>query len=268
MTTDPLADFMGLTDVALRRRTEPVHGIFIAEGVQAVRRALSAGYTVRTLVVTPDKRDRHDVVRVAADVVSAGGLVHVGDPMDLRLATGYDVHRGVLASFSRRELPTVEMVASGALTLAVLEAVVDHTNVGAIFRSVTALGVDGIVLDPQCADPLYRRAIRTSMGAVFAVPYARCPSWPGGLVGLRSLGFRVLALTPHGATCDLSDLDVGPRDRVALLLGSEGRGLSRSATDLADATVSIRMSHGVDSLNVATSAALAFWAVARAREQP
>jgi tRNA G18 (ribose-2'-O)-methylase SpoU len=265
VTSRPLDDFVGLTDVALRRRTEPAHGVFIAEGVQVARRALEAGYVVRTLVVTPERRSRPDVDALVSAVSAAGGAVHVVEGADLREVSGYEVHRGVLASFARAALPSVQEVAAGARTLAVLEAVVDHTNVGAVIRSAAALGVDGIVLDPRCADPLYRRAVRTSMGAVFAVPYARCATWPGGLDELRDAGLTVLALTPGEASVDLADLAIGADERVALLLGTEGVGLSRAALAASDATVSIAMSHGVDSLNVAASAALAFWGVTQAR---
>jgi tRNA G18 (ribose-2'-O)-methylase SpoU len=265
VTNGPLDDFVGLTDVALRRRSEPAHGLFVAEGVRVANRALEAGYVVRSLVVTPERRGRPDVDELVAAVASAGGAVHVVEGAALLAVAGFDVHRGVLASFARRPLPSILEVASPARTLAVLEAVVDHTNVGAIIRSAAALGVDGIVLDPRCADPLYRRAIRTSMGAVFAVPYARSSTWPGGLKELRDMGFRVLALTPGEASVDLAEVRVDADERVALVLGAEGAGLSRAALAASEGTVSIAMSHGVDSLNVAASAALAFWGVTRAR---
>ena len=249
----------------MRRRIEPAHGIFIAEGVQVAGRALSAGYVVRTLLVRPERTGRADVDASSRDVIAAGGVVRVESSEVIDSVTGFEVHRGVLASFARRALPSVTEVAVGSRTLAVLEGIVDHTNVGAVFRSAAALGVDGLVLDPRCADPLYRRAIRTSMGAVFSVPYARCAAWPDGLRDLRDAGFRLLALTPHDAALDLSELEVGAEERLALLLGAEGPGLSPRAVDAADGTLAIRMSNGVDSLNVATSAALAFWAVERSR---
>ena len=263
--SDPLADFRSLTDVALRRRSEPAHGLFIAEGVQVAARALTAGYAVRTLLVRPERTGRADVAALIAAVEAAGGQVRI-EPSDvIDAATGFAVHRGVLASFARRALPTVTEVAHGSRTLAVLEGVVDHTNVGAVFRSAAALGVDGLVLDPRCADPLYRRAIRTSMGAVYALPYARCAAWPDGLHELTDEGFRLLALTPHDGAIDLSELSVGPDEKIGLLLGAEGSGLSPRAVALTDDSVAIRMSNGVDSLNVATAAALAFWAVEQAR---
>ena len=262
-----LFDFVGLTDVALRRRTEPHDGIFIAEGVEAASRALSAGYRVRSLVISSERSVRTDVQELAERVRAAGAPVHVESADVLRLTTGFDVHRGVLASFARRPLPRVDEVVAGARTLAVLEGIVDHTNVGALIRSAAGLEVDGLLLDPRCADPLYRRAIRTSMGAVFALPYARFEGWPTGLDDLRTSGVRVLALTPHAASVDLAELEIGPDETVALLMGSEGGGLSAAALARADQTVSIRMAAGVDSLNVAASAAVAFWGVARARDR-
>ncbi len=263
--TDVLEDFVALTDVALRRRMEPAHGLFIAEGTQVATRALACGFEPRTMVVIPERAGREDVRTLADGVRAASGSVHQVPSADLRVRAGFDVHRGVMVSFSRRPQPSMTAVASSARTLAVLEGIVDHTNVGAIIRSAAALGVDGIVLDPRCADPLYRRAIRTSMGAVFSVPYARCSSWPGGLRNLAALGFTILGLTPHAADCDLAELHVGANEKVAILLGTEGAGLSAAALRLATARVAIGMREGVDSLNVATAAALACWAVERAR---
>lgn len=265
---EPLADFVGLTDVALRRRVEPAHGLFVAEGVQVAHRALAAGYVPRTLVVARPRVVRADVTALMEDVRKAGGTVLVEPEDRLLEVAGFDVHRGVLASFARRPLPSVGEVAAQGRTLAVLEAVVNHTNVGAVIRSAAALGADGLVLDPRCADPLYRRAIRTSMGAVFSVPYARCERWPGGLQDVKDAGFRVLALTPSPTAADLASVEVAPDERVALLLGTEGGGLSRQAGLVADQTVAIPMHAGVDSLNVAACAAVAFWALERAREAP
>jgi tRNA G18 (ribose-2'-O)-methylase SpoU len=266
--TDPLVDFVGLTDVALRRRREPVDGLFIAEGTQVAARALAAGFRPRTMVVIPERLDRADVSRLVSDVQGAGGLVEIVEAERLRQHTGFDVHRGVMVSFARAQLPAFADLAARSTTLAVLEAIVDHTNVGAIIRSVAALGVDGVLLDPRCADPLYRRAIRTSMGAVFAVPYARCAVWPGDLQALITQGFRILALTPHDAELDLSELRLAADERVAVVLGAEGTGLSSAALAAATTRVAIAMAPGVDSLNVATAAAVAFWGVERARSQP
>jgi tRNA G18 (ribose-2'-O)-methylase SpoU len=155
-------------------------------------------------------------------------------------------------------------VLAGARRVAILEDVNNHTNLGAIFRGAAALGVDGVLLSPSCADPLYRRSVRVSMGEVFAVPYARLEPWPAALAEVRAAGFTVLALTPSADSVPLQRLDAAARDRPALLLGAEGAGLSRQALAASDLRVAIPMRRGVDSLNVAAAAAVAFWELARA----
>ena len=178
--------------------------------------------------------------------------------------TGYRVHRGALASLARRPLPEVAALIAGRRRIVVLEDLVDHANVGAIFRCAAALGVDAVVLAPRCADPLYRRSVKVSMGAVFAIPYARMTDWYDGLSSLRKAGFRVLALTPDESATPISSAlpDAGGADRVALLLGTEGDGLSSRWLHEADEAVRIPMSPaargaGVDSLNVVAAAAIA-----------
>lgn len=254
-----LADYVRLRDVQLRKSLEVRYGLFIAEGEKVIRRAVAAGYPVRSMLMTrrwltpfADLLQRIDVpVYVVPDAVAEA-------------VTGFSVHRGAMASMARRPLPTVAEVIAGARRLVVLEDLVDHGNVGAIFRCAAALGVDGVLLAPRCADPLYRRAVKVSMGAVFAVPYARIPDWYGGLEQLRDAGFRLLALSPDASAEPLGAL--APRDRYALLLGSEGDGLSRRWLDVADECVRIPMSpdavaRGVDSLNVVAAAAIACYAL-------
>lgn len=248
---DPrLADYRSLTDVALRRRTEPEHGIFIAEGELVIRRAVAAGYRLRSVLLSPRW------LPTLTDVVGEAPM-YVGDEPLLQAVTGFHVHRGALASVERRPLPTAGEVCSGARRVAVLEDVNTHTNVGSIFRAAAALGVDAVLLSPSCADPLYRRSVRVSMGAVFAVPYARADSWPGPLKTLRDSGFRLLALSPAGAL-DIGGVDT--RGPLALVLGAEGSGLSDPVLRLAE-PVRIPMAAGVDSLNVAAAAAVAFYAL-------
>jgi tRNA G18 (ribose-2'-O)-methylase SpoU len=243
---DPrLADYLRLTDSSLRTSLEAANGLFIAEGEKVIRRALGAGYPVRSLLVTPDR------VAGLADLAGAGPVYVIAHDVAERI-TGYRVHRGALASMARRPLPGV--------------GVVDHGNVGAIFRCAAALGVGAVVLAPRCADPLYRRAVKVSMGAVFAVPYARMTDWYGGLAGLRAAGFRLLALVPDQSAAALEA--VPSRGRVALLLGSEGDGLSTRWRHEADESVCIPMSPqamalGVDSLNVVAAAAVACYALMR-----
>ena len=248
---DPrVRDYVGLTDIALRRRLEPAGGLFIAEGELVVRRALRAGYRPRSLLLG------HRWGEIFADVPAPRFLAsqHVLDA-----TTGFHVHRGVLGSFERRPLPGVESILSRCRRLAVLEQVNSSTNLGAIFRSAAALGMDAVLLDPQSCDPLYRRAVRVSMGEVFAIPYARIASWPGELDRLRERGFKLLALTPDPLAEPLHRLDPAGLGRVALLIGAEGPGLSSGALEAADRWVRIAMAGEVDSLNVAVAAAVAFY---------
>jgi tRNA G18 (ribose-2'-O)-methylase SpoU len=242
--------------VELRTKWEPPHGLFIAEGELVLRRALRAGYPPRSFLVDAKRVDQ------LADV-PAGAPVYAASQDVLEEATGFHVHRGVLASFHRRPLPSVAEVLAPARRVAILEDVNNHTNLGAIFRGAAALGVDGVLLSPSCADPLYRRSVRVSMGEVFAVPYARLEPWPGGLAEVRAAGFTVLALTPAGDAVPLQELDDAARARPAMLLGAEGAGLSRAALAASDRRVVIPMHRGVDSLNVAAAAAVAFWELAR-----
>ena len=254
--TDPedprLADYRALTDVALRTRFEPPHGLFIAEGDLVLRRALRAGYTARSVLV--DSKRVGEVADVDAPIYAAGQDV-------LERVTGFHVHRGVLASFHRRALPSAADLLAAAARVAILEDVNNHTNLGAIFRGAAALGMDAVLLSPSCADPLYRRSVRVSMGEVFAVPYGRLEPWPDGLQAVRDAGFAVLAMTPDPAAVSLRD--VLDSERMAVLLGAEGAGLSRHALAASDLRVRIPMRRGVDSLNVAAAAAVAFWELGR-----
>jgi tRNA G18 (ribose-2'-O)-methylase SpoU len=260
--SDPrLADYVRLTDVHLRRSLEAAHGLFVAEGELVIRRAIGAGYPVRSLLITSDR------LAALADLTGAcPGPVYVVAPEIAQRLTGYRVHRGALASMQRLPLPPAGEVIGEARRLVVLEDIVDHTNVGAIFRCVAALGFDGVVLAPRCADPLYRRSVRVSMGAVFAVPYARLTDWREGLARIRAAGFRLLALTPAPDAVPIDQAraagDHPDGDRLALLLGTEGDGLSARWRDQADLSVRIPMSGGVDSLNVASAAAIACYLLA------
>jgi tRNA G18 (ribose-2'-O)-methylase SpoU len=253
---DPrLADYIRLTDRHLRRSLEARHGLFVAEGEKVISRALAVGYPVRSMLVTSD---RLAALGGLADSVAAP--VYVVDQQIAEALTGYRVHRGALASMQRRPLPEVAAVLAGARRVVVLEDIVDHGNVGGIFRCAAALGVDAVILSPRCADPLYRRAVRVSMGAVLAVRYARMPDWRRGLAELRAAGFQLLALTPDQAAVPIGEVSIGTR--AALLLGTEGDGLSSHWLREADAAVCIpmaaaAMAAGVDSLNVVAAAAIA-----------
>jgi tRNA G18 (ribose-2'-O)-methylase SpoU len=247
---DPrLAPFLELRDTQLRSARESAEGFFLAEGVRTIRRALAAGYDPLALLATERMLEDLDDVDVTAFIVSE---------QVLEATTGFPVHRGALASFARRPLADAATVLDGADRVVVLEDLVDATNVGAIFRSAAALGWDAVVLSARCGDPLYRRSVRTSMGAVFTLPWARVDH-PSGMEVLREAGLTVVALTPSG-TIDLGS--VVPPTRCALLVGSEGPGVSRSWLDAADLRVRIPMAGGVDSLNVSTAAAIALYALA------
>ncbi|MQS38634.1 TrmH family RNA methyltransferase [Streptomyces katsurahamanus] len=258
---DPrLRDYTGLTDVELRRRREPAEGLFIAEGEKVIRRAKDAGYEMRSMLLSAKWVD---ALRDVIDELPAP--VYAVSPELAERVTGYHVHRGALASMQRKPLPAAEELLTRARRVVIMESVNDHTNIGAIFRSAAALGMDAVLLSPDCADPLYRRSVKVSMGAVFSVPYARIDTWPGGLEAVREAGFRLLALTPDEQAVPIDDAAPHRLDRVALMLGAEGSGLTARALRAADAWVRIPMAHGVDSLNVGAAAAVAFYAVATGR---
>ncbi|MBT2379379.1 rRNA methyltransferase [Streptomyces sp. CB00316] len=260
---DPrLSDYIGLTDVELRRRREPAEGLFIAEGEKVIRRARHAGYEMRSMLLSAKWVD---VMRDVIDEVPAP--VYAVAPELAERVTGYHVHRGALASMQRKPLPTADELLTTARRVVVMESVNDHTNIGAIFRSAAALGMDAVLLSPDCADPLYRRSVKVSMGAVFSVPYARLEAWPKGLETVRGAGFRLLALTPDPKATSIDEAAPHRLERVALMLGAEGEGLSTKALMAADEWVRIPMAHGVDSLNVGAAAAVAFYAVATGRPE-
>ena len=249
-----LADYQDLTDVTLRRRLEPANGLFIAEGATVIERAVNAGYVPRSALTSIRWLDT-----VMEQVAAFEAPVFVASNDLLRELTGFHVHRGALAAMSRRPLPQVADVVRDAQRLVLIEAMVEHTNVGAIFRSAAALGVDAIVLDPRCADPLYRRAVKVSMGAVFAVPWTRSQRWPEVVDDLRDVGFEVWGLTPSPSAPSLDDVGDAVPDRLALLVGTEGPGLSDAALAACDQSVRIPMAAGVDSLNAAAATAVACW---------
>ncbi|MER6827177.1 RNA methyltransferase [Streptosporangium sp. NPDC000563] len=316
---DPhLADYANLRDVELRKSMEAEHGLFIAEGEKVIRRAVAAGYPVRSVLLTSRWAGP------LADLLGPlGDRVHVVDDAVMEEVTGFQVHRGALAAMERLPLPEVEDLLSGREArrapaghtarsdgepgsdspaprgasaedaahseggpgsgfpaprgvsaepvaprrVLILEDLVDHGNVGAIFRCAAALGVEAVILSPRCADPLYRRSVKVSMGAVFAIPYARMTDWYAGLAELREAGFQTLALTPDQSATPMDK--VAMADRVALLLGSEGDGLSSRWLREADEAVCIPMSPaamdmGVDSLNVVAAAAIACHGLMRA----
>ncbi|KAB2811484.1 TrmH family RNA methyltransferase [Pimelobacter simplex] len=255
---DPrLADYRDLRDVELRKHLEAEHGLFLAEGEKVVRRAILGGYPARSFLMAPRWLDG------LADVLALSPApCYVVSEALAEEVTGFHVHRGALASLERRPLPTVDEVLDGARSVLVLEDIVDHTNVGAILRSGAALGFDAVLLAPRCADPLYRRAIKVAMGAVFSLPWTRLPDWYDALPDLTSRGFTTVALTlaPDAVPVDEA---VAGLDKVALVLGSEGHGLSERWEQTADRRAIIPMAAGIDSLNVAAATAVACYVTAR-----
>lgn len=255
---EAVRDYTSLTDVALRTRREPAEGLYLAEGEKVLRRALAAGHRPRSLLLAG--RRLEELGALVRQLEDSGVPVLVAEPAVMQAVTGYDVHRGVLASMHRPVLPPVQELLAGARRVALLEDVVDSTNVGAVFRCAAALGVDAVLVSPRCADPLYRRSVRVSMGAVLQVPWTRLDPWPQGLTDLRAAGFTVAALALSRDAVPLDSFAVSPPDRLAMMIGTEGGGLSRRSLQAADVLVTIPMAAGVDSLNAATAAAVAFWA--------
>jgi len=255
---DPrLGDYRDLRDVSLRKHLEAEHGLFIAEGEKVVRRAVEAGFEPRSFLMAPRWLDG------LADVLERSAVPCYVVPEALaEEVTGFHVHRGALASLHRRPLPDLDVVLAGARSVLVLEDIVDHTNVGAIFRSGAALGFDAVLLSPRCADPFYRRAIKVGMGAVFSTPWTRLPDWYGALPTLTERGFTTVALTLAEDAQPIEDAVAG-LDRVALVLGSEGHGLSPRWESSADRRAVIPMREGIDSLNVAAATAVACYVTAR-----
>ncbi|UQA96462.1 TrmH family RNA methyltransferase [Streptomyces halobius] len=281
---DPrLRDYTGLTDVELRRRREPAEGLFIAEGEKVIRRARHAGYEMRSMLLSAKWID---VMRDVIDEVPAP--VYAVSPDLAERVTGYHVHRGALASMQRKPLPHPTELLGTARRIVVMEAVndhtdigamlplglqrsagqrvaifediVDHANLGAAFRNAAALGVDAVFLTPRCADPLYRRAVKVSMGAVFHVPWTRLTSWPKDIELFRQHGFVTAALCLGEKSITIDELSARRYEKLALMLGTEGDGLSVDALRAADEWVRIPMAAGVDSLNVAAASAVAFYA--------
>ena len=261
--TDPddprLADYRDLRDVQLRTHLEAVHGLFLAEGEKVVRRAVEAGFSPRSFLMAPRWLDG------LADVLATSDApCYVVDEALAEQVTGFHVHRGALASLERRPQPALDEVLDGARQVLVLEDVVDHANVGAVFRCGAAFGFDAVLLAPRCADPLYRRSIKVGMGAVFSTPWTRLADWYDALPDLSARGFTTVALTLSHDAHPIEEVVVG-LDRVALVLGSEGHGLSPRWERSADRRAVIPMRGGIDSLNVAAAAAVACYVVATRR---
>lgn len=249
-----LAVYTSLTEAQLRNRLNPEMGIFIAESPKVIRVAINSGYKPLSILC----EERH-ITGDAADIIAATPdiTVYTGTRETLSTLTGYTLTRGVLCAMQRPILPELSNICSNAHRIAVIDSVVDTTNIGAIFRSAAALGIDAVLLTPTSCDPLNRRAVRVSMGSVFLVPW----TWIEGPITptLNALGFKTVALALTDRSISIDDPVLEKENRLALILGTEGDGLAQEVIDATDYTVRIPMSHGVDSLNVAAASAVAFW---------
>ena len=263
----PITDFAApeldvyarLTENQLVNREDPAQGLFIAESPKVIERALNAGYAPVSFLMEP----RHAETQARELLARCAGVpVYTAELEVLKQLTGFPLTRGMLCAMRRRPLPTAEAVCAGAKRVAVLEDVMNPTNIGAIFRSAAALGMDAVLLTSACSDPLYRRAIRVSMGTVFQVPWTYLPAdgaWPQTL---RALGFTTAAMALCDDSLPLYDARLREAARLAVVLGTEGDGLAASTIAACDCTVRIPMAHGVDSLNVAAASAVAFYQLA------
>lgn len=256
-----LDPYARLTQNQLRNRLEPEKGIFIAESPKVIDRALDAGYEPVSLLM-----ERRQITGPAAGILSRCGdaPVYTADRELLAALTGFELTRGVLCAFRRPAPRPVEELCRDARRVAVLEGIVDSTNVGAIFRSAAALNMDAVLINPSCCDPLCRRAVRVSMGTVFQVPWGQLgdspADWPEkGMDVLHALGFKTAAMALSDRSVSIDDAQLAKEPKLAIVLGTEGDGLAASTIASCDYTVKIPMSHGVDSLNVAAASAVAFW---------
>ena len=250
-----------LTETQLRNRLEPEKGIFIAESPKVIRRALDAGCKPISLLM-----ERKHIEGQGAEIIARCGDIplYTAERKILESLTGYTMTRGILCAMSRPKLPALEEVLKNAKRVAILEGIVDSTNIGAIFRSAAAMHIDVVLLTPTCCDPLYRRAVRVSMGTVFQVPWTKIgddhTQWPHpGLERLQALGFKTAAMALRDDSVSIDDAGLLSEDKLAIVLGTEGDGLANDTIANCDYTVKIPMSHEVDSLNVAAASAVAFW---------
>lgn len=267
--SDPrVKDFTQLKDVNLRKSFEAEHGLYLAESFSVISRALAAGHRPRSVLTSEQWLGRlQETLGARAEEIP----IFVAEEKQLIRITGFSMHRGAIAAMERPPLPELDEVLSGARAVLILEDLVDHTNVGAAIRSAAAMGFDAILTSPHCADPLYRRAVRVSMGTVFSLPWTRIDSWPD-TTALKANGFTVAGLAlsdqaislPDFCTSLESEVAQGQEPKVALVVGTEGPGMSKQALSQCDQLVKIPLSHGVDSLNVAAAGAVACYAVSQA----
>jgi len=266
-----LSAYRDLTDVALRKKSEPASGVYIAESAKIIERAIACGHTPVSILMADNWLEKMRDLLPSISANDFGDIdVFTGNYAVLEELTGFHVHRGALAEMVRPEPMSLESILQDAKTVVVLEDIVDHTNVGAIFRAAAGLGIDAILVTPECADPLYRRSIRVSMGSVFTLPWTRIPNWPDSIESLKQRGFNTVAISPeNGDGAQAQDLrkfathsqSTHKDERIALILGTEGEGITAASLSNCDHSVYIPMSNDVSSLNVASAAAVVFWAL-------
>ncbi len=260
--TDPrLGDYALATDVALRGARGSDHGLYLAESLLVFERALAVGHRPRSVLALGGSVEQTLAALTAAGLNDGDIPIFVGPGELLAELTGYALHRGLVAAMYRPPLPSVESLLAGASRIVILENLADPTNVGAVFRSVGAIGADAVLVTPRCSDPFYRRAIRVSMGAVLQVPWTRVGDWPSTRTLLSASGFHIAALALREDAVSLRDFAAIVPPRLAFVLGTEGGGLTPEAIEAADTIVRIPMAHGIDSLNVAAASAVAMWSL-------
>lgn len=257
LSSEALKPFVSSNEIQLRRWFEPENGIFIAESPKVIRLALDAGYEPISVLA-----ERKYTMGKADDIISRMGdiPVYTADSDILTGITGFKLTQGVLCAMKRKDLPDASEICRNASRIAVLEDVMNQTNIGAVIRSAAALGIDAVLLTPACSDPLYRRSVRVSMGTVFKLPWTYLDKGAPDYVGeLKDMGFTTVAMALHSNTVNIDDPSVRSGQKLAVILGTEGEGLKESTIKSCDYTVKIPMSHDVDSLNVAAASAVAFW---------
>lgn len=253
---DPrLDEYLRLSEAHLRMRTDVENGLYIAESTKVVQRAIHAGHEPRSFLLA----EKHlgqltEEFNRFPDVP-----IFIGDDKQLEELVGFHLHRGAMASMNRPASLDLEEVLATSSRIAILEDIADHTNLGAIIRSASGLGVDAVLITPKCVDPWYRRSARVSMGTVFDLPWVRLDSWPQDLDQLKKHGYRLLAMELTEDAVPLSDVEISAGEKVAMILGNEGRGVTAQALEAVDQTVIIPMYRNVDSLNVGAASAIAFW---------
>ena len=250
-----LDEYLRLSEAHLRMRTDVENGLYIAESTKVVQRAINAGHVPRSFLLA----EKHLGQLTEEFNRFPTAPIFIGDDRQLEDLVGFHLHRGAMAAMNRPEPLDLNNVLENSSRIAILEDIADHTNLGAIIRSASGLGIDAVLLTPKCVDPWYRRSARVSMGTVFDLPWVRLESWPGDMAKLKEHGYELLAMELTDDAVALNEVQINPGQKIAMILGNEGRGVTQEALDAVDRTVIIPMHREVDSLNVGAASAIAFW---------